>query len=470
MGTIRNILPDEFSNFTITDKSYSLLIKGLPGTGKSSLALELIARSPNAFFISTRIDPEAIIEDASWLDEIVPENRKYPFFIDATRSGKVSKNKSIQKMNFETIPEFVQQFFTLGSDLPHRIFVIDSWNAVIGNLSETQIHHWESAIVQRVQGKNDKIIFVVEGIKDSALDWMVDGHAILSKRSIVSSHGISRRIRELSFPKMRGIEIYNETYLMTLAKGRMKTFPPFKYRFPAILLKSRTIPDSDEQHISSGSVDFDNLLGGGFQKGSYNLFEVSTIVGDGLDIILFPLITNHLNNKRAVISILREGITFDTKKPYFDVFTGNKNWVKQSMNFERFVPGEDSHRITLPETIEGLLNRIENIKDDFRKDNGQTILINIGLDVLENMYGIPALNEFMAILVSKARLEGDVVVGWLKENQEYRGGTTAATSQWKIDLINRALVLEGIIPATEYFAIESVLVKGYIDYSITPVL
>ena len=86
------------------------------------------------------------------------------------------------------------------------------------------------------------------------------------------------------------------------------------------------------------------------------------------------------------------------------------------------------------------------------------------------MFGIPALNEFIAILVSKARLEGDVVVGWLKENQEYRGGTTAATSHWKIDLINRALVLEGIIPATEYFAIESVLVKGYVDYTITPVL
>ena len=83
---------------------------------------------------------------------------KYPFFIDATRSGKVSENKMVQKMNFETIPEFVQQLFTLGTALPNRIFVIDSWNAVIGNLSETQIHHWESAIVQRVQGKNDKIV------------------------------------------------------------------------------------------------------------------------------------------------------------------------------------------------------------------------------------------------------------------------------------------------------------------------
>ena len=45
----RNILPEEFSSIINTDKSYSLLIKGLPGTGKSSLALEIVARMTNSF-------------------------------------------------------------------------------------------------------------------------------------------------------------------------------------------------------------------------------------------------------------------------------------------------------------------------------------------------------------------------------------------------------------------------------------
>lgn len=470
VSRFRNGLPNEFSSFAKTDKSYSLLIKGLPGTGKSSLALELVVNSPNAFFISTRIDPELIIADCTWLEETIPKNRKYPFFLDATRSGKVSNNEHVQTMNFETFPEFIQQLLAIESDFPNKIIVIDSWNALIGNLSDTQKHHWESAIVQRAQGKNDKIIFVVEGVDDSTLDWMIDGVAILSKKTIISSHGIPRRIRELSLPKMRGTEIINETYLTTLASGRIRTFPPFKYRFPAILLKQNAVSDPDETYISTGSTDFDNLLGAGFQKGSYNLFEVSTIVGDALDIFLFPLITNHLNNKRAMVSILREGVSFDDKKPYLDVFTGSQDWLKQSINFERYVPPEEPHRIALPDTIEELLERIEKAKQDFHKDNERTILINIGLDVLENKYGIPALNEFIPVLVSKARLEGDVVVGWLKENQEYRGGTTAATTHWKINLINRALVLEGIIPATEYFAIESVLVKGFFDYNITPVL
>ena len=57
-----------------------------------------------------QIDPELIIADFTWLEETIPKNRKYPFFLDATRSGKVSNNEHVQTMNFETFPEFIQRF------------------------------------------------------------------------------------------------------------------------------------------------------------------------------------------------------------------------------------------------------------------------------------------------------------------------------------------------------------------------
>ncbi|MFX0185525.1 MAG: hypothetical protein ACFE95_20770, partial [Candidatus Hodarchaeota archaeon] len=320
------------------------------------------------------------------------------------------------------------------------------------------------------RARDSKVIFVMEGTHPSSLDWIVDGIAVLNKSTITSPHGIQRRIRELSFPKMRGRVIYNETYLVTLSKGRFKTFYPYTHRFPAIMLKSKPISDPDDLHISSGSTHFDDLLGGGFQRGSWNLFEVSTTVGDALDIILFPLITNHIINERPVIAILREGVTLDTRQPYLDVFTGSKKWIEKTVNIERFIPDDTLNRFELPETIDQLLELLETSKQKLNRKTKAPFLIDLGLDVLENKYGIPALNEFIAISVSKARLEGDIVVGFLKENQKFRGGTTAATSHWKIDLIDRALVLEGIIPATEYYAIESVLFKGYVDYTLTPIL
>ena len=120
--------------------------------------------------------------------------------------------------------------------------------------------------------------------------------------------------------------------------------------------------------------------------------------------------------------------------------------------------------------LDQLLDLLEIERQKLHEKIGNTFLINLGLDALENKYGIPALNELIAITVSKARVEGDIIVGWLKEKQEFRGGTTAANTNWKIDLIDRALVLEGIIPATEYYAISPILYKGYIDFTLTPVL
>ncbi|MFX0208508.1 MAG: ATPase domain-containing protein, partial [Candidatus Hodarchaeota archaeon] len=291
----RGIMPPEFPELGVMDQGYSLLIKGLPGTGKSSLALELVTHLHNSFFISTRISPVVIMQDFPWILEEIPKDREYPFFVDATRSESQTSNSNILKMNFETMPEFVQQLFSLGADLSNKVIAIDSWNALIGNLSESQVSHWVSAIVQHLRAETSKIIFVIEGAQATSLDWIVDGITVLSKRTITSTHGIPRRIRELSFHKMRGREIHNETYLASLASGRLKTFSPFKYRFPAIILKSAAITDPDDRHISTGSIGFDDLLGGGFERGSWNLFEVTTTIGDALDIVFMPLITNHLN-------------------------------------------------------------------------------------------------------------------------------------------------------------------------------
>ncbi|MFX0088047.1 MAG: RAD55 family ATPase, partial [Candidatus Hodarchaeota archaeon] len=316
MSKTRGNLPPELPDLSKLDKGYSLLIKGLPGTGKSSLALQLTASVPNSFFISTRINPEVIMKDFSWLKQEINTNRKSPFFFDATRSDIPITSKYIKPMNFETIPEFVQLLFSLGRDISKKIIAIDSWNALTSNLTESQVSHWESAIIQHFKSEDSKIIFVVEGTTPVSLDWIVDGITVLSKRTITSPYGIARRIREINFVKMRGREIQNETYLATLAKGQLRAFYPFKYRFPAIMLKSNTIGDPDERHISTGSSDFDELIGNGFLKGSWNLFEVATPVGDALDIFLFPLITNHLNQKRSMISVFREGVTFESKRHY----------------------------------------------------------------------------------------------------------------------------------------------------------
>ncbi|MHA2328503.1 MAG: hypothetical protein ACXACR_08275 [Candidatus Hodarchaeales archaeon] len=88
----RGFLPHEFPELNKMDIGYSILIKGLPGTGKSILALELVTKFPNSFFITTRIKPDAIMHDFPWVMNELHLNRSQPFFVDATRSDTKSEN------------------------------------------------------------------------------------------------------------------------------------------------------------------------------------------------------------------------------------------------------------------------------------------------------------------------------------------------------------------------------------------
>jgi len=66
----------------------------------------------------------------------------------------------------------------------------------------------------------------------------------------------------------------------------------------------KPIPDPDG-HYSSGIPDFDRLLGGGFQRGSFAIFSVDETVGlEDLDLLLFPTYLNILHHSRGIIAVL----------------------------------------------------------------------------------------------------------------------------------------------------------------------
>jgi gas vesicle operon resressor len=64
------------------------------------------------------------------------------------------------------------------------------------------------------------------------------------------------------------------------------------------------IPDPQDQ-FSTGTVDFDRLMGGGFQRGSFALFSIDESVGvEDLDLLLFPTFLNTLYHSRGMIAVL----------------------------------------------------------------------------------------------------------------------------------------------------------------------
>jgi GvpD gas vesicle protein len=64
------------------------------------------------------------------------------------------------------------------------------------------------------------------------------------------------------------------------------------------------LPDP-EGCYSTGTLDFDRLLGGGFRRGSCALFSADETVGlEDLDLLLFPTYLNILYHSRGIIAVL----------------------------------------------------------------------------------------------------------------------------------------------------------------------
>src|SRR5919199_4883144 len=69
-------IPEELMRFIRSD-TYSLLLKGFAGTGKTTLALTILktlGTKNNFFYISTRISPRQLFQYYPWLNNFVGES------------------------------------------------------------------------------------------------------------------------------------------------------------------------------------------------------------------------------------------------------------------------------------------------------------------------------------------------------------------------------------------------------------
>src|SRR5579863_5918400 len=71
-------IPSDLVNFLKQD-TYSLIIKGLAGTGKTTLALTILSEmqiKTDCLYISTRISPDQLFQYYPWLKESFSDSRK----------------------------------------------------------------------------------------------------------------------------------------------------------------------------------------------------------------------------------------------------------------------------------------------------------------------------------------------------------------------------------------------------------
>lgn len=340
-------IPDEIRTFFEGDYGQTLLIKGMPGTGKTAFALTLLSTlKGNGAYLSTRVDPETLYQQHPWIkDEIAADN-----ILDATQSERerVARTQTItiKPLKYTNVPDFLKAVYLRTEKMTNPIIIIDSWDAVASYTEyyeQREREKLEHNLCDFSRKTKTKIILLVEYTGQTALDYLVDG-VIFVESDLV----YERRLRRMVMQKLRGCQITNPVRLFSLDKGMFKAFTEFK----GVALESEKpplsdpIPDPGGMMISTGIRDFDRVISG---YGSCNLFEGDYIT---YDILARALCINTLNLGRHLVFMSTKQHEFITRiLPYIkEEYRGNISIVADIQKLKAGITGEkDIVLLTLEE-------------------------------------------------------------------------------------------------------------------------
>jgi len=426
-------IPDEIRTFFEGDYGQTLLIKGMPGTGKTAFALTLLSTlKGNGAYLSTRVDPETLYQQHPWIkDEIAADD-----IIDATQSERERATRTqtfaIKPLKYTNVPDFLKAVYIRTEKMTKPIVIIDSWDAVAsytGYYERREREKLEHNLCDFSRKTKTKIILLVEYTGQAALDYLVDG-VILVESDLYSE----RRLRRMIMQKLRGCQISNPVCLFSLDNGMFKAFTEFTGRAlesenPPI---SDPLPDPGKLMISTGLKDLDRVING---YGSCNLFEGDYIT---YDILARALSINALNLGRHLIL----------------TSTKQNEFIHRTIPY---VKAEYKENIAVVEDIQNLKARIKGEKD--------VVLLN--LEEIEDVD--TAVKEVLA------SIEDQSCVALCFGGEEGGKGkelSSVASTQIKTKFISGIPCFFGEMPRTEIYAMEMEppAQRGFPALSLTPIV
>lgn len=463
-------IPQEIVNMLNLLRGSSLMVKGAPGTGKTIFSLELLkelGENYSGIYVSTRVQPRDLYIMFPWLNGVVFEEN----IIDASCSF-VSKSQELNKViRYSSQPDFVKATYEKIDGLKKpALLVIDSWDAVFSVVRESNEEELARTMIDLAKETETNLIMVVEKEKKTGLDHLVDGIV-----SLKWEEKDGEWYREIYLDKLRGTEILQHKYLFTLNGGRFRHFEPFKRKFPRTRRKFKPIIDS-RSHFSSGNRYLDEILGGGFPRGSYVFLET----GENVDYYAFAniinlTVANFITQGRGVLGIPRVGTSPGMIK-YFAHLFGFEDGLKSLLRMvrEEDSSGKETEDFVLPYTTETLKEDFRKIDSEIRRlreETGEPVLKIVAYDHMESLFGVKALPEMISLEAQEIADSNALAIatGTHSTPETNKKLADTANIHLKIIELNGAMVLFGLKPKTGLYNIEIDISKGYPDIVLTPI-
>jgi len=491
--------PKEIIKFLSSSGGHSLILRGLAGTGKTTLALQMIeelAAVQQSYYMSTRVSDQSLFHQFPWLldkvkeGEILKARKKVRKKADSEQQVekillglaaikgelKAEKVKAPRRelMRLQGIieqggeeessaepgekegelivsvgpmmPEIEMAYDVVDKALPERtLVVIDSIDALAEKYGVPASRLISTMQKDLVEGCGTNVVYVLE-TPDQLLDYLGDGVIHLSLNS-----STGRRIREMDILKLRGCEIRQPKYVYTLLGGRVRTFEYTRYMKPEKPRKFEAVPDTDGKHVSTGMPELDAMLGGGLRKGTITLIELSP----GVPVVASAPIENAIICNSVVQG---RGVAWiPTKK------TGAESAREELLGFVPAEGFDENVRILEPHapagspkgyamTLEGEDVRVDIKWQDVEyalRNAGSPLLTIIGFDSLESVYGAGVLDGMMEFLTSLLNNEGIFVATVTPSVKSTSRLSDLAHTHLRIDKISGVTTIRGEEPYTE---------------------
>lgn len=460
-------IPHEIMAFLSKSGGQTLLIKGKAGSGKTILSLSLIkACGTDGIYLSTRVGPEDLYQDCPWIKDQLAKNN----IIDATNPLRekmpVHERDFSEVLKYGSKEDFLVALYERVAHLSNPVVVIDSWDAVVSHLPTSE-ERMEKGVIELCKETGTNLILVGEQPEETRLDYIMDGVINLERTQLDN-----RRLRIIRLLKLRGVEIHQPQYLFTLENGMFRNFGRFdakKIENPALWTP---VPDS-EKYFSTGCEDLDNILKGGFRRGSLNLFEEQLDVSRSAEGYLWRCcLFNFLVQKRGVVLVAGEGVSPQKLKELSVPYVGEETWNQYvRIGVYGIEESDEPYIVAVTGTSEERYGIWKEVVSELRERTEQPIQDYTSMDTLEFRGGVENTIRKMGEAVRELKTSGDLQIALIKPGLKVSQHIiNLAETYFKCQSIFGTAVLYGVHPETGFYVIEVDRSEGVPRVKLVPIV
>jgi KaiC/GvpD/RAD55 family RecA-like ATPase len=428
-----------------------LLVQGPPGSGKTSLGLEILnmVEQTHKLYASTRVSPSKLRQDFPWIDEVMDN-----------MTGRTSRGTWIDELHDfrKAEPDTIfNQILRLKHSKRKALLVIDSWEGAVRNTNEEGRRMMESAIFSELDETGVSIIIVNEG-RANALDYLVDGIVTVN-----GSEEDGRKLRMLEVDKLRGFKVSAPRCLFSLEHAHFTQLPPMV--LDGDNGKRRMLEPSlhSVNSFSTGSRDLDRVLGGGFHRGAFVLFEVeSHVPPQAMRVLLNMIRANFINQEGSCFIAPTGGYSSQSVSDSLRPLIGEEA-LDQRVRIVEYNPSAPERNWRL--MLRGDLLNDANI---FLKSwNSLTklfrnMMVNFDFDKIVQVYGENVALPGFAGIGEGVRDAGALNLGVASRDTELKEEfQRTADYHLKIEMREGTFLISGVKPYTSFYGARFSFTKGY---------